>query len=183
MILYDSTVSERYALALFNVAKKGGMLEEIKQDATQLLAIKAKGSKLAIFLEGPQFTTESKVALIKKAFEGKVHGLIYKLMMVLMEKGRIEYTRPILGRFIELAEQDQGIQFAEVASATELTDAEKAKLKSALEVYTKSTLRISYRVEPKHIAGIRFTMGDLMIDDTVKGKLDRLRFQLQEAIR
>lgn len=183
MIVYDSTVSERYALALFNVIKKQGGLDGVKGDAEQLLTLLKKDSKLAVFLEGPQFTTESKLALLKKLFSGKVSQVVFQLLDLLVKKGRIEYARPILTRFIALAEEDQGIRQADVATAQALTDDQKSKIQKALEAHTSSKLRLKYHVEPSLIGGVRFTMGDLLIDDSVKGKLDRLRYQLQGVTR
>jgi len=183
VIVYDSTVSERYARALFNVAKNQGTLEAIKSDAEQLLILLKKDSKLAVFLEGPQFPTENKLELVEKLFTGKVQQMVSQLLVMLIKKGRIEYARPIFTRFIELAEQDQGLYQAEVATAAELTPDQKAKIQQGLEGYTNSRLRLTYRVEPGLIAGVRFTMGDMLIDDTVKGKLQKLKFQLESAAR
>ena len=136
-----------------------------------------------MFLEGTWFATEKKVALIEKLFSGKIEQNIYQLFLLLIRKGRVEYARPILARFIELAEADQGLRHAEVATAIDLTGDQKTKLQQALEQHTNSRLRLKYRVESTLIGGVRFTMGDLLIDDSVKGKLDKLRFQLQEAAR
>ncbi len=183
MIVYDTTVRERYAQALFNVAKRQGVLDSVKDDAEQLLILLKKDSKMAVFLEGPQFPTEDKLALVNKLFSGKVQQIITQLLDMLIKKGRIDYARPIFTRFIELAEQDQGLHQAEVATAAELTESQKSQIQQGLERFTKSRLRLRYRVEPSLIAGVRFTMGDLLIDDTVKGKLEKLRFQLEGAIR
>lgn len=183
MIVYDSTVSERYAHALFNVAKRQGSLGAVAADAEALLVVNRKDSKLAVFLEGPQFPTEDKLKLIKKLFSDKTEPVMLQLLELLILKGRIEYARPILTRFIELAEADQGLHPAEITTAAELNDGEKQQIQQALEKYTSSRLRLRYRIEPALIGGVRFTMGDLMIDDTVKGKLDRLRYQLQKAIK
>lgn len=183
MIVYDTTVSERYAQALFNVAKRQDKVAVVIADAEQFLLLDKKDSRLAVFLEGPQFRTEDKLALVKKLFESRLDAVLLQLVNMLILKGRIEYARPILTRFIEVAEADQGLHQAEVATAVELSEDAKTKLQSALEKYTSSRLRLRYRVEPSLIAGVRFSMGDLMIDDSIKGKLDRLRFQLQEATR
>ncbi len=181
MIVYDSTVSERYAKALFNVGKGKGILDPIIDEAQQLLILLERHSKLAVFLEGPQFPTEDKLALVHKLFSGKIQPVVEQLLVMLINKGRIEYARPILERFVELAEGDQGLHRAEVTTALELSDADKSRVKDALEAYTKARLHLRYRVEPALIAGVRFTMGDLLIDDTVKGKLEKLRFQLQSG--
>jgi ATP synthase F1 delta subunit len=183
VIVYNTTVSERYAQALFNVGKRQGTLRSIMDDAEQLLILLKKDSKLAVFLEGPQFPTEDKLAMVDKLFAGKVDAVVTQLLVMLIKKGRIEYARPIFTRFIELAEADQGLHQAEVATATDLTDDQKARIQQGLEAFTKSRLRLRYRVEPNLIAGVKFIMGDLLIDDTVKGKLEKLRFQLEGAVR
>ncbi len=183
MIVYDSTVSERYAKALFNVGKGKSNLDAIIDDAQQLLILLKRDSKLAVFLEGPQFPTENKLALVHKLFGGKVQPVVEQLLVMLINKGRIEYARPIFERFIELAEADQGLHHAHVTTAVVLSQEDQTRVQQALETYTKSRLRLRYTVEPALIAGVRFTMGDLLIDDTVKGKLDRMRFQLQRSTR
>lgn len=183
MIVYDSTVSERYAHALLNVAKRQDKLAAVLDDTEQFLKVNQKDSRLAVFLEGPQFRTEDKLKLVDRTFNGKLEPLLVQLIVLLIQKGRIEYARPILTRFIDLAEADQGLHPAEVATAVELTDDQKQRLQQSLEAYTKFQLRIRYRVEPSLIAGVRFTMGDLLIDDSVKGKLERLRDRLHGAER
>ena len=183
MIVYDSTVSERYAQALFNVAKRQGNLAAVKDDAEQLLILLKKDSKLTVFFEGPQFPTENKLELAKKLFSGKVDKIVSQLLEILLLKGRVEYSRSIFTRFVELAEMDQGIRHAEVATAVALSDDQKSRLQKALEDHTKSRLRLTYKQEPALIGGVRFTMGDLLIDDSVKGKLDRLKFGLQRGAR
>lgn len=183
MIVYDTTVSERYGQALFNVSKRKGSLSSAISDAEQFLELDKPASPLAVFLEGPQFRTEDKLAMVKRTFEGKLDPLLLQLIILLINKGRIEYARPILTRFIELAEADQGLHPAEISTAVNLSDDNKQRLQQALESYTNARLRIRWRVEPSLIAGVRFTMGDLLIDDSIKGKLERLRFALQEAAR
>lgn len=183
MIVYDTTVSERYAHALFNVVKRKGLVDSVKADVEELLKIKTRDSKLVVFLEGPQFPTEDKVSLINRLLKGRVDDVLVDFYQLLLRKGRELYSRPILERFLELADEDQGFRKAEVSSAQELSDSQKQSLQSALDAYTKSKLHINYLVDPTLIGGVRFQMGDLLIDDTIKGKLGKLEFQLQEAAR
>ncbi len=183
MIVYDHTVSERYARALFNIVKKKGLQKEILGDAEQLIILLRKDSKMAVFLEGPQFATEEKVKFLDKVLKEKLHPLLSQLLSLLLSKGRIEYTRPVLTRFMQLVEEDQGIREADVATAAALNDEDKSKVKSALERRVNSQLRLRFHTDPSLIGGVRFAMGDLLIDDSVKGKLEKLRFKLEAAIR
>lgn len=181
MIVYDPTVQERYAQALFGVAKRRGASGELQAEVEELLPFFEAGSKLRIFLEGPQITTEAKQQVIDRAFKDKVSPLVHQLLTLLLAKGRIEYVRPILDRFKVLVERDQGIYEAEVATAVELNEEQRQELLLALERFTKVSLRINYRVNPALIGGVWFKYGDTLIDDSVKGKLIRLRQQLEGA--
>lgn len=179
MIVYDSTVSDRYAQALFNLAKSQGTANEVAHDAMELRSTKEANKKLATFLESPQFLTEDKERVIRKVFEGNVNPLILKLYLLLLKKGRAEYTQEVLHKFILLVEADQGIFEADISTATELSEDQKNQLKAALEQRFNVKLVLTYHVEPSLIGGVRFKMGDVQIDDTVKGKLEKLRSQLE----
>ena len=181
MIVYDPTVQERYAQALFNVARRRGSTEALQGEIGQLLPLFESGSKLRLFLEGPQITTEAKLQVIERVFKDKTDPLIYQLLLLLLNKGRIEYVRPILERFKVLVERDQGIFEVDVATAVELDADQKKQLQEALEKFTKARLRINFRVDPELIGGVWFKYGDTLIDDSIRGKLNRLRQQLEGA--
>jgi F-type H+-transporting ATPase subunit delta len=181
VILHDPTVAERYAQAFFNVARRQGVQQQVLPDAEELLKLFERGSGLRGFLEGPQIPTENKVALLEKVLKGKIHDLAYQMVTMLLQKGRVEYVEAILERFRILVERDQGIYEARVASALELDDAEKKQLQTALEAYTRHKLKLAFAVEPALIGGVRVTYGDTLIDDSIKGKLTKLRQHLEAA--
>lgn len=179
MIVYDSTVSDRYAKALFNLAKRQGVATDLAHDAIEIRNTDAANNKLATFLESPQFLTADKERVIRKVFEGRVSPLIVKLFLLLLEKGRIEYMGDVLQKFVTLVNEDQGVFEAQVSTAVALSEEEKAAITAALEQRFNVKLVLTFNVEPALIGGVRFTMGDTQIDDSVKGKLSRLRQQLE----
>jgi F-type H+-transporting ATPase subunit delta len=107
--------------------------------------------------------------------------LSYQMLRMLLTKGRIEYLRAIVERFRVLVEREQGIYEAKVASPQLLDDATRKQLQDALEKYTSHRLKITWTEDPSLIGGVRFTYGDTLIDDSVKGKLGKLRQQLEMA--
>jgi F-type H+-transporting ATPase subunit delta len=181
VIVYDSTVSERYAQALFNVAHRQGAHQGLLDEVLEMLKLFKSKSRLRSFLEGPQVTTEAKTELLKNAFEGKISPVLFQLLNLLLLKGRIEYVEPILQRFRILVERSQGIYEANVWTAKPLGDDQKNLLQSTLEKYTSNRLRIQFYQDPSLIGGVRFMYGDTLIDDSVKGKLERLRHHLEGA--
>lgn len=182
MIVYDPTVALRYGQALFNVAKRQGKTAETLSDAEAILKAMTSDNRLRAFLESPQITTEAKDAFVKKVFEGKVEAPLFELVMLMMRKSRIESLRGVLEHFRGLVEKDQGIHEARVATAEPLDDADRKALEASLEKFTKAKLRVAYSTDSDLVGGVRFQYGDTLIDDTVRGKLDRLRRRLEESV-
>jgi len=182
VIVYDPTVSERYATALFNVSKRNGDQAAVLADAEELLKLFAPGTHLRLFVESPQVNTEDKEKVLANSLKGKLNPLLYQLLTLLLSKGRIDYVPTILERFRSRVEREQGIFEAQVATASALGDGEKGQLQKALEGFTKAKLKIKYLVDPSLIGGVRFQYGDVLIDDSIKGKLTKLGQGLHEAI-
>lgn len=183
MIVHDPTIAERYAQALFRTAKKQNAFGEMVEQINELLPLFEPTAKFRLFLEGPQITTEAKEAILDKSLQGRVHDAIHHLLRLMLQKGRMEYARPVMERFNVLVERDQGIYEAEVATAHVLADDQKEKLKAELERFTNARLKVHYVTNPALIGGVRFSYGDVLVDDTIRGKLHRLRQQLETAIR
>ncbi|MCX7019679.1 MAG: ATP synthase F1 subunit delta [bacterium] len=178
----DPAVTDRYARALFDLAKKQGVAAQIVEEAETLSPLKRIGHKLRLFMEAPQITTEQKEQMITCAFGERIHPLLRNFFLLMLRKGRIEYVGAVMRRFRELVELDMGIHEADVETAFDLGDAERQMLQKGLENYLKVRLIIRYTIDPKLIGGVRFTCGDLLVDDSVRGKLDRLRQQLESVM-
>lgn len=181
MILHDPTVVERYAEALFNLASKGTSQDELLKDVDALMSVLEPNSKLRVFLETPQLRTDVKMQKLDIILKGQANPLLHRLAVLLLEKGRIEYLRPILERFKVLVEQSRGIYVASVSTAVPLQDGEKSRLQQALEQYSGKKLMLKYHVDAALIGGVKFNYGDVLIDDTVKGKLHKLKHHLEKA--
>lgn len=183
MKYFDPVVTDRYAQALFAVAKERGRLQPILDDMRQLGGLDAIGAKLTVFLESPQISTENKVELFEKAMRGRVDDLLVDFLDLLLKKNRINHARPIFERYRVLVERDQGLHQGTVETAVPLDDAQKRDMQAALERYMGRRLILQYVVNPDVVAGVRFKSDDLLLEDTVQGKLHRLRAKLETRLK
>jgi F-type H+-transporting ATPase subunit delta len=179
---FDPVVANRYAHALFHVAQRQGVCDLILEQVAAVGPALRQNETLTLYIESPQISTEQKVALLDKMLKPRLTPLLYNLLVLLLRKGRIDHTRVIMERFRVLVERDRGIEEAEVRTASPMDDAQKAALQAALERRTGFKLLIRFRVDPAVIGGVRFKCGDLLIDDTVQGKLYRLRQRMEAAV-
>ena len=79
---------------------------------------------------------------------------------------------------VELAVAERDREVAEVRSAVPLSDTDIERLREALSRATKKNVEVKVVIDPEVLGGIVTRMGDLVIDGTVRHRLDQLREQL-----
>ena len=182
MIIYDPVLCERYAQAVFKLAYSSPNARDIWEECQQIAPMFKIGSRLNVFLGSPQISHDAKLALLEKAFDGKVQKLLMDLLRLLVRKDRIDHVSEILLLVVVLLEHAHGVYEAEVATAVPIDEAQRTMLKNELERFTKLRLKLKYVVEAKLIGGVRFDCGDIHIDDTVTGKLHKLSHKMMAAV-
>jgi len=176
-----NTISRSYATALFNAAQRQGTLQRLLEECRVLREIAGRSPQLRVFFENPRVPTEDKQALVDKVFGGRLSPLLIKLLHLLVQRDRSSLLDEILDLFRELVEQAEGIQHAYVQTARELNFQEKVRLKSSLEKFTGSKLRIDYAVDPSLLGGIVFRYQDTLIDSSLRAGLREIRRRLAGA--
>lgn len=174
-------IIHNYAGALLNVARASGELDEIFVQAQALEQVFARSRDLLTFMERPNIAKEARKALVRKVFQGKISPILLNLAQMLVDKNRGTLWDEITSEFVSMVELERGIRSAEVTTATELVWDEKEALTQALEKYTKAKLRIHFHQTPDLLGGVMFRYGDTLIDGTLRGGLNRIKYLLQNA--
>jgi len=104
------------------------------------------------------------------------HGKAF--LALLTENGRLDFLPEIAARFEELRAEDQNVADVEVVSATTLDEQQKARLTAALKTRLRRDVRLHCSVDAELIGGAVVRSGDLLIDGSLKGKLERLESEL-----
>ncbi len=174
----DPEVTNVYAEALFDLARKRGITEPLARQALQVAALVEEQPRLRLFLEAPHIVRQAKFDLIERVLRPHFLDTLADLAIYLVRKGRIEYLRDILRRLHYLYQVDQGIYPAALTTALPLDEAQKNRLLRTLEQFTGKRLLLSYKVDPTLLGGVVFSVQDTYIDDSLRGHLKRLRDQL-----
>lgn len=177
----DRKVATRYAQALLEAAKQQSVLGDVA-DSYLAVAEAFKGrSDLAIFMESPQVATQEKHKLIEDVLADRAEPIFVRFLHLIIDKNRIEYFRDIGEEFIAMVEREQGIQRAQVITAIPLASDLEAALTTRLQALTGSTIVLDKKVDPAVIGGVCVTLGDKILDGTVRTNLDLLRKHLGQA--
>jgi F-type H+-transporting ATPase subunit delta len=177
----DRKVASRYAEALLISAKAEGVLVEVAESFTAVLEVTSGHKDLVTFIDSPQVRTEEKKELIQKVFGQKIEKVLLNFFFLLIDRNRIANVRDIGEVFADLVEADQGVVRAEVVTAIALPDDLAAGLKSKLAAFTGAKIVLEQKIDPAVIGGVCVTMGDKVLDGTVRTNLDLLSKALGET--
>jgi F-type H+-transporting ATPase subunit delta len=175
----EESVSRRYAQALVNQALLAGGLETISKELGGVAQAIDGSPQLSAFLGNPLITRERKKSVIGEVFAKEAGASTMGFLNLLVDKRRIDLFSSVKSQFDEMVRAHNGIVFATATSAVALTPAQAASLEKALEARTGKDIELTTAVDPSLMGGILVRIGDTVLDGTVKGKLERLREQLQ----
>ena len=175
----DQRVAARYAKSLLDLGKEMGTLETVKQDMDLLGKTVAENRDLRLLLRNPIVKHDKKLAILTAIFQGKVSDLTMRFFTILTQKNRESALEGMGTEFQAQYNVMQGIQMAEVTSATPLTPASRAELEQLVTKQTGLTqVKLTEKIDPELIGGFVLRVGDQQIDDSVRTSLRKLRTSL-----
>lgn len=177
----DRDVAVRYAEALLVAAQRAGVVDAVAESYAVLAEQMAANAGLQSFLHAPHVPERDKKALMERALGGRIEPLLLTFFEMLLDKGRIVHVRDIQKEFARLVEESQGVQRAVVTTAIPLPEDLAARLQANLAKMTGRTIILDRKIDPAVIGGVSVTMGDEILDGTVRTGLDRMRQKLEQA--
>ncbi len=172
-----ATVARPYAKAAFGYAREQGRLAEWSGWLATARAV-VLSDEFEAFERSPAVRGEQLEELIAGICGDTLdeHGRAF--LALLRENGRLDYLPEIAARFEELKAEDQNVAEVEVVSATDLDERQRERLAGALRNRLRRDVRLHCTVDPGLIGGAVVRSGDLLIDGSLKGKLERLETEL-----
>ena len=173
-------VSKVYGDALFELALEKQSVTALYEEAEALRKIFRDNGELMQLLTHPKISKEEKEAAVKAIFDGRVSDDMAGFLVLVVDKGRADELDAVLGYFLSVVKEYKKIGVVDVASAVELTDAQKEKLCEKLLATTDyATLEVNYRVDAALIGGFVVRIGDRVVDSSIRTKLSQMEKQLQ----
>ncbi len=174
-----ATIARPYAEALFQVAKKGDLNAVRAQ--LDALALVAGDADLRQFADHPK-TGAAQVFEVMAAAAVKLQQplseTVAAFLRTVLENGRLAALPAVATQFHALASAAQGVAEASVESAFPLDAAQLAELIAVLEKRFAQKLTATVKVDASLIGGVRVTVGDEVLDTSVRARLERMKTQL-----
>ena len=172
---------KRYAQAAFELALEKNELESWQVSLKKIAGITAD-AKLMALLENPKLPFDVKKGLLEERL-GEVNPLALNLACLLMSRGRLRIAGNISQQYALLLDAHYGIEHAEVVTALKLDNEDKERLSRRLGKMTGRKVIIDAQVDPSVVGGFRAKVGDMLIDGSIRSRLESLRKSLVGAGR
>ena len=171
-----SASARRYASAAFNVAGETGDYDGWLNVLLEFARVLRMPSARTVFMS-PSVPTSEKIAAIDRLLPHAT-PVVRNFLHILAERDRLDEVPGVADALRDLINARRGIVTAEVTTAIPL-DADMQRLVAQrLAGYLgrePDKVTIRSRVDPTIIGGVVARVGDRLIDDSVRGRLERLR--------
>jgi len=173
-----TSTARRYAEAAFQIAERDSTTEQWLAQLDRLAAALTDEQDVRR-LEDPEVPLEERHAAFKALFrDNEMLPQVYNLIGLVLRRRRLESLADISREFRRLYNKREGITEALITSAAKLDDAEIDALRQRLGQMTGGRVEMTFLVDPALLGGVEVRLGDLLIDGSVRGRLERLRGRL-----
>lgn len=171
------TIARPYARAAFEEASKNGGLAPWS-DALQAAALVVKDPRVATLLDNPRVTPAELARLVDEIAAAPLGELGANFVRTLADNRRLGYLPEIAELFGTFKDDAEGVADVTVTSAAALDRAQRDKIAAALERRLKRTVRLHCETDPALIGGAILRSGDLVIDGSLRTRLNRIAYEL-----
>jgi F-type H+-transporting ATPase subunit delta len=168
-----ATIARPYAKAAFEYARGANAFAQWSQELKTLAEIVAD-SRVAALTKNPSLTSADLANLIIDVAGAKLDEGMQNFVRVLAENHRLLLLPEIAAYYEVLRSAVENTVDVEVVSAVPLNTAQSDKLTQALSTRLKRQVRMSTSVDSTLLGGAVVRAGDLVIDGSLKGRLERL---------
>jgi F-type H+-transporting ATPase subunit delta len=172
-----STIARPYAKAAFEEARERGRLGPWSQ-ALRTAAAVIGDARVDALLGNPRVTPQELAALVIGIAGPELDEEGRNFVRTLADNRRLALLPQIATLFEELKSEAEGVIDVTVTSAAPLDDSQRGKLTGALERRLGRSVRLQCATDPALIGGAVLRAGDLVIDGSLRGRLERIAYEL-----
>jgi ATP synthase F1 delta subunit len=173
-------VAQVYARALFEVAIEQDVLDEIHEQLTAFADAMHDNRQLAVFFFSPYFSVPEKKDGLQRAVEN-ANPAFMNFLEALIERHRMPAIFRIRDEFETLWVRERNLLPVHVTSAVELDKSLVQSIGDRIGSEVDRQVELSSEVDPEILGGIVLRVGNVILDASIKNRLEQLRKQVAQA--
>jgi F-type H+-transporting ATPase subunit delta len=175
-----STIARPYAEALFAAAKSAGSLDACLTAVDELAAL-LRHPKVAEVVSDPKLGDTQVFDLLTGLAKTRLPAEGANFLRMLIDNDRLAALPEIARQFRVLKNQSEGVADCLIESAFPMSEAQVGDLLAVLSKKFALKLKPEVRVDASLIGGVRVTVGDHVLDTSVKTRLAQMQAALTAA--
>ena len=177
--MIDMTVARRYAKALLTMGKEDTHYKEYGEGLSGFAHLLDREPELRDALLNPIHSREDRRKLLLRMIELlQLPLMVSNLLQLLLDKHRLNVVAGVAQAYQEMMDEVENVSRAKIKTAIYLDDATQQRLRETLEKLTGSTVVMEVEEDHAIIGGIVAKVGDLVLDGSVRTKINSLRESL-----
>jgi len=173
-------IARVYGDALFGVAKEAGKLDEIREQLGEFAEALDGSRELQIFLFSPYFSSAEKRDGVAKVISGADEELV-NFLELLAEKHRMPAIFRIRKHFDQKWAEENRMLEVRLTSAVPLDSEVVERVGKEIERKTDMKIDLASDVDEEVLGGLVLRVGNMVLDASLRSKLERLRKEVASA--
>ena len=172
--MLDKSLADRYARALYSVAKKQGTIVSVIEEVESFIKVMEVDTQLRKFFLHPAISPSEKKQMLRELVENRVSPLCLTFLSILFDAKRTNYVGLICSTVIELYDKDQNRTRAQLFSVFPIDPALRQKIKDRVAVYLQKEVDLDFLIDPEILGGVKLKIQDNVIDASALYKLKKI---------
>jgi F-type H+-transporting ATPase subunit delta len=175
-------IAEVYSRALFEVAQEHDVLDRVHDELGEFSdALEDEDNQgLRLFFFSPYFSSEEKRDGVEKVVSGADERFV-NFLKLLAERHRMPVLPRIKREFERRWAEEHKLLAVTVTAAVELDDELVKSIGDRIEEQTGRTVQLTSKVDPDVLGGLIVRVGNMVLDASVRNRLERIRKQVAKA--
>ncbi|MHC4512417.1 MAG: ATP synthase F1 subunit delta [Planctomycetota bacterium] len=174
-----SILNQRYAAAIFEVATKAGVVDQMGADLRKIHETLESAGMRALVVSPETTATRRRQVLMKIVEDG--HQLTQNLIGVVLQRRREALLCDLCPAYEELVRQARGEVLGVVETAKPMDTLQHKQVEETASRLTGKKATLSVTENPDLIGGVRIYVGNTLYDGSMATALEQLERQLMET--
>ena len=173
-------LSLSYAKAVYEAAADTKNEDKVLSDFNMLKAAMKSDSHILTMLSNPLWQPEAKKEALQEIVQKlELNEITLNFLTTAADNNRLSLLPLVFDDYRELYFTGHNMVEVKVSSVSGLNSDQHNQLQAALEKWLKKKVVINYKIEPEILGGLLIECGSMIFDDSVKGKLEKLKNQMK----
>jgi F-type H+-transporting ATPase subunit delta len=174
----NSSRIDGYSRALFEIARADGTLDEVEDELFRFARSYESSETLRTTLSDQGIPAAKRQAIVEDLLGPASTPTTVQLISMVVGSGLSSDLVPIIDALVQRASASKDLEVAEVRSAVALNEDQQVRLRAALANATGKQVNLKVVIDPSVIGGLVATVGDTVIDGSVRTRVDQLKARL-----